>query len=187
MSDYWEARYRAGGNSGHGSYGRLGAYKAKLINGIVERRGIRRVIEFGCGDGEQVSLGAYPEYVGIDTAPTAIALCKARFADDPTKSFYLRKGVTVEVGAFDLALSLDVVYHLLADAEYEAHMADLFMAAPLVLIYAPNREGEVDMKHEMRFRRFTDWTDDHFPTWRRRYWPNPIMKGGSDFWLFERP
>ena len=43
---YWDARYRAGGNSGAGSYGRLAAFKAEVLNEFVRRRGIRSIVEF---------------------------------------------------------------------------------------------------------------------------------------------
>src|SRR5579859_8234848 len=55
-STYWEERYRAGGNSGAGSYGRLAEFKAEVLNGFVHSRGIRSVVEFGCGDGAQLAL-----------------------------------------------------------------------------------------------------------------------------------
>src|ERR1700758_4203860 len=84
---FWESVYRKGGNSGPGSYGRLAEFKAEGLNEFVRTRNIRAVIEFGCGDGAQLKLAKYPEYVGVDVAPSSIARCSALFAQDPTKHF----------------------------------------------------------------------------------------------------
>ncbi len=47
---YWEKHYKNGGTSGQWSYGPLAIFKAEVINGVIERYGIQRVMEFGCGD-----------------------------------------------------------------------------------------------------------------------------------------
>ena len=50
------------------------------------------MVEFGCGDGNQLSLAQYPRYVGLDVSRTAIGLCQRRFAKDPAKSRFLYDG-----------------------------------------------------------------------------------------------
>src|ERR1700689_4886366 len=67
---YWDSRYAGGGNSGDGSYGNLAKFKASVLNQFVAENRIASVVEFGCGDGNQVSLAEYPRYVGIDVSPT---------------------------------------------------------------------------------------------------------------------
>lgn len=57
--DYKIERYDGGGNSGVGSYHHLAEFKAEIINGFVAREGIKTGIEYGCGDGNQLKLGAY--------------------------------------------------------------------------------------------------------------------------------
>ena len=89
---FWERRYAKGGTSGPGSYGDLARGKAAFLNAFVRDRDVRTVIEFGCGDGHQLSLADYPNYVGLDVSPSAISLCKNRFASDGTKSFFLYEG-----------------------------------------------------------------------------------------------
>ena len=90
------------------------------------------MIEFGCGDGNQLSLAEYPSYIGLDVSRTAIGLCQRRFSGDPAKSFFLYDGTcfTDRAGVFaaDLALSLDVVYHLTEDAVFETYLRHLFAA-----------------------------------------------------------
>src|SRR5690606_31220817 len=88
VAEYWDDRYKAGGNSGAGSYGRLAEFKAHVINLFFEQKGIFEVIEFGCGDGNQLSLFAAVDYLGIDVSPTAVSKCKARFSSDVKKNLW---------------------------------------------------------------------------------------------------
>src|SRR5678815_1312722 len=67
-AEYWEERYREGGNSGSGSYNRLARYKADVLNKFVEDNNISSVIEFGSGDGAQLKLASYPRYIGVDVS-----------------------------------------------------------------------------------------------------------------------
>ena len=164
---YWEQRYAQGGTSGAGSYGRLALFKAEFLNDFVERRGIRSVVEFGSGDGHQLSLARYPSYVGFDVAPTAIELCTKRFAGDSSKRFVLHDSQHDPAPAklADLALSLDVIYHLVEDEVFDAYMRHLFAAAKrYVIVYASNEEAPSPAPH-VRHRRFTDWVERHEPAW----------------------
>lgn len=194
-SRYWEQRYARGGTSGEGSYGRLALFKAEFLNEFVERRGIQSVVEFGCGDGHQLSLARYPSYLGFDVAPTAIELCAKRFAADTSKRFVLhdsqREPAPVQVA--DLALSLDVIYHLVEDEVFDAYMHHVFAAAKrYVIIYASNDEAPSPAPH-VRHRRFTDWVKVNEPAWQlesqtpNRY-PSSLKDGGevsfADFFVF---
>lgn len=85
---YWDRHYARGGTSGAGSYGPLAGAKAEFLNNFVIKNRISSVIEFGCGDGHQLSLADYPRYIGLDVSRTAIELCKRTFMDDRTKSFF---------------------------------------------------------------------------------------------------
>ena len=57
---YWERHYARGGTSGPGSYDVVREGKADFLNDFVRTQGVRSVIEFGCGDGHQLSLCEYP-------------------------------------------------------------------------------------------------------------------------------
>src|SRR3989442_2092260 len=87
--DYWIKRYAAGGNSGAGSCNALAKYKAEILNAFVRQRNIESVIEYGCGDGSQLLLAEYRNYIGFDVSDTAISLCKSKFANDRSKRFRL--------------------------------------------------------------------------------------------------
>lgn len=86
--DYWEERYRSGGDSGAGSYSRLAHFKADFLNEFVVANEIKSVIEFGSGDGAQLELANYPTYIGVDVSWTAIASIRRRFSGDATKKFF---------------------------------------------------------------------------------------------------
>lgn len=159
-AQYWDDRYRLQGNSGAGSYGCLADFKARVINQFVARENIQSVMEFGCGDGNQLSLSSYPRYTGFDVSEHALLRCQERFNSDPTKDFYpvsAWKGQQAE-----LVLSLDVIYHLIEDDVFEQYMNTLFSAAKrFIIIYASNSEqlNQLLGKHikHVRHRKFTDW------------------------------
>lgn len=87
-ADYWERRYQSGGDSGAGSYNRLALFKAEILNEFVKSNNISSVIEWGCGDGNQLKLAQYPQYMGIDVSAKAIEICKEKFYEDSSKQFY---------------------------------------------------------------------------------------------------
>src|SRR5690606_8385419 len=76
---YWRKRYEKGGHSGPGSYDKLAEYKAETLNRFVADHQITDVIEFGCGDGNQLRLAQYPRYIGYDISPIALARCRELF------------------------------------------------------------------------------------------------------------
>jgi len=197
---YWQGHYAEGGNSGPGSYGRLAAFKAEVINAFVKDNAIESVIEFGSGDGNQLSLYEIPRYVGLDVSPRSIALCQERFANDPSKTFYVNDPERLRANptAFraDLALSIDVLFHLTEDDVWDRYMNDLFAAgAKFVIIYSSNtdRNRWFQAKH-VKHRRFTDWVEANAPDWTlqefiKNKYPlkkNDKIESSSDFFVFRR-
>jgi len=165
---YWDERYREKGNSGAGSYGRLAEFKAEVINPFVAKNEITSVMEFGTGDGHQLTLAEYPHYSGYDVSEVSVAHCRGKFLDDKTKTFNLVDDYTDETA--DLTMSLDVIYHLIEDEVYENYMKLLFAAAKKhVIIYASNsEERNIDIKvAHVKHRCFTDWIAANCPQWRQ--------------------
>jgi protein O-GlcNAc transferase len=193
--DYWEQRYSLSGNSGASSYGRLAEFKASVINKFVEENKINSVIEFGCGDGNQLSLAKYPRYIGIDVSQTAIKLCKQKFDKDTTKSFLTAsdaKGVNAE-----LSMSLDVIYHLIEDEIYNDYMTKLFISAKsYVCIYSSNYDDQfAEGASHVRHREFTRWVQKNAPEFQlvsevKNIYPYDVSdrKNTSlaDFFFFKR-
>ena len=183
---YWDRRYRLGSDSGAGSYGQSASRKAAFINHFVGENGVSSVIEFGCGDGNQLSLAAYPRYLGFDVSPEAVRTCRSKFAGDSTKSFKLVDEYAGERA--ELTLSLDVIFHLVEDQVFEGYMKLLFDAADrYVIIYATNtnRRTPFDRAH-VRHRRFTDWTERR-EGWQLVHAPGTTGLGRrASFFVFER-
>lgn len=169
-ASFWERRYASGGWSGPGSYGELGRGKAAFLNSFVADRQIESVIEFGCGDGNQLLLAEYPKYIGLDVSKSAVDICIGKFNNDDSKSFFLYDGrrYVDRCGAMkaELALSLDVIYHLVEDEIFEIYMRHLFAAADrYVIIYATNGGIRDDAPH-VTHRAFTSWVDDNCAEWQ---------------------
>jgi SAM-dependent methyltransferase len=189
---YWERRYAQGGDSGGGSLGHLGAYKAEIVNGIVEELGVRSVIELGCGDGNQLALARYPRYTGLDVSPTAVSRCRERFGTDPTKTFLLYDAATFDarrLPAHDMALSLDVLYHLVEDDVYEAYVRDLFaLADRWVLLFSSNMDDYTAAAPHVRHRLVVSWIERNVPAWRRvRHLPRRYPdESSAEFFLYAR-
>jgi SAM-dependent methyltransferase len=159
---YWEARYRAGGHSGSGSRGQLAAFKAGVINGFVADNAIADVLDLGCGDGHLLSLLRVPDYVGVDVSPAALARCAKQF---PQHRFVPFGALDAELHA-ELALSIDVIFHLVEDAVFVSYMDALFAhATRFVLVYSSNTDFAWSSPH-VRHRRFTDYVADCQPEWR---------------------
>jgi SAM-dependent methyltransferase len=175
---YWEKHYAAGGNSGPGSYGKHAEFKAEVINRFVKEQGVVSVVEFGCGDGNQLLLAEYPFYTGLDVSPCAVDLCRTKFANDRSKTFALYEPAAFlpkkELFHADLALSLDVVYHLVEDDVYEAYMRDLFQSATrFVIVFSSNLAPDLGeptpierLAPHCRFRKFSKWISANAPNWR---------------------
>ncbi|GIV42764.1 MAG: hypothetical protein KatS3mg034_2074 [Vicingaceae bacterium] len=195
---YWEKRYKRGKTSGSGSYNRLAYFKASVINDFVTQKNIKTILELGCGDGEQLKLYNFPQYIGLDVSMKAIEICKEKFKEDPTKQFFLFEKNFIQENfnrlESEMTLSADVIYHLIEDEIYEEYMRLLFdLSRQWVVIYSSNFEGK-QLFHE-RDRCFTEWVEKkrqdfklimHIPN-RYPYDPNfPDLTSKSDFYIYKK-
>lgn len=195
---YWQARYAAGGDSGAGSYGRFAEFKARVLNALFDELQLRTVIEFGSGDGNQLTLLRVADYTGVDISAEAVARCRERFAGQAGRRFMTLQDYDAATPPprAECTLSLDVVYHLVEDTTFETYMRRLFDAATrVVVVYSSNHDEAVqaDGSH-IRHRRFTRWVDEHAAGWRLlRHVPNEHPFRGdyrtgsfADFFVFVR-
>ncbi len=199
---FWDRHYARGGSSGEGSQGMLADFKAEVLNDFVTRHAVRSVIEFGCGDGEQLARARYPRYLGLDVSPSTLRRVARRFADDRTKSFlrYDPECFTDPAGMLvaELALSLDVIYHLVEDSVYEAHLRHVFGAARRYVVLFTSDADTLPVTEptgpHIRHRPVTRDVAGSFPDWRlveriaNRY---PYQGAGTltsfaDFFVYER-
>jgi SAM-dependent methyltransferase len=192
--EYWKNRYDSGGNSGRGSHDHLAEFKAEVVNQFVKDRQIATVIEYGCGDGHQLGLAEYPNYIGFDISPTAITSCKQKFKNDPSKIFRLMNEYDGETS--QLTLSLDVIFHLTEDDVYNSYMERLFTSSEsFVIVYSSNTDinppGQAD---HVQHRIFTEWVEMNKPDWKLLlHIPNryPLKRGDgegafSEFFIFKK-
>jgi hypothetical protein len=190
--EYWEERYLKMGNSGAGSYGRLAHFKADILNKFVSDNKINSVIEFGVGDGNNLSLFKFNKYLGIDVSKTILASVSKMFSSDNTKSFIHTTEFNDQRA--DLSVSLDVIYHLLEDEVFNKYMNNLFAAADrFVIIYASNKDEP--LAQHVRHRKFTDWIEKNKPDWKLQEiiynkYPfdakNPDNTSFADFYIFKK-
>ena len=190
-AEYWERRYRGGGNSGDGSYGGLAEFKAETINSFVIENDIQSVVELGCGDGNQLGLLDVPRYTGYDISETAVQMCAEMYGDDASKDFvhYLPEQYDGQPKA-QLSLSLDIIFHLVEDDVFETYMQHLFQfSSGWVIVYSSNSEDpwEEGVEH-CRNRKFVDWIEDNIQGWglvnmiQNRYPKRSI----SDFYFYKK-
>lgn len=189
-SSYWDQRYSNGGNSGDGSYDAWADYKARILNEFAKSNSVSTVIEWGCGDGNQLSLAAYHRYIGLDVSRTAINRCINLFASDGSKSFYFFESDLLvdnaRVFRGDLAISLDVIYHLIEDNVYDAYMHRLFASSDrFVIIYSSNESLAQEAAH-VRHRSFTPWVVTNRPDWQLKKILKNEVAGVVNFYIFER-
>lgn len=196
-SAYWEERYGEGRTSGAGSYGVLSEFKAAVINKFIRDESIDALIEFGCGDGAQLSKFVVDRYVGVDSSPTVIKKCQVHFSEDSSKLFFINPEFIRAGIKFELTISLDVIYHLVEDDEFEDYMSMLFGSSmKYCIVYSCDDCEEEPRVPHIRRRKFTDWVKVNAPQWRLfavRYndYPFAELKSSknssiSDFFFFKK-
>lgn len=191
--NYWKQRYKSGGTSGSGSYKKLAEFKAEVLNDFVKGNRLKTIIEYGCGDGNQLRLSNYPSYIGFDVSQEAISNCKAIFADDGTKTFKLME--TYENETAQLTLSLDVIYHLIEEDVFLVYMKRLFESSQkFVIIYSSNTDKNRKFQAaHVKHRKFTEWIDLKLEWTLVQHIPNRYPYNGKDneeslaeFFIYEK-
>lgn len=180
LAAYWEARYATGGDSGAGSRGEPAQMKAEYVNDLIRREDIRSVVDWGCGDGQQLARLDVGHYLGVDISPSAVARSMRRH---PDRAFLVWPGdqpeVTIEA---DLALSLDVIFHLVDDTDFASYWTRLFGSARrFVCVFATDVDDSTGARH-VRHRRHSHLAPEGWELVDRA--DDPAVAG---FYLWGRP
>jgi SAM-dependent methyltransferase len=156
---YWDERHRtrdelaSGGNIAfdRGTNEMLYAVRsARLVEVLGARTDAEyplRVLDAGCGKGYfSRRLASYGHRVdAIDTSPHAIAECRA--AGGPTESYHLSALTEWSPShLYDAVVCIDVLYHLMDDAEWEAsvlHLASLVRLGGIIGLVDHDRDEDV--------------------------------------------
>lgn len=146
---YWEARYKNGGTSGWGSHNISSVnFKKDYINSYIRKIKAKTLVELGCGDGNQLSyFDGYQSYSGYDISETIINKCQIKFKNDNTKSFTSNINDLLNKEKYDIALSLDVTYHLIEEDVYKNYLNNLFNLSNFVIIFGVDNNNVVSAKH----------------------------------------
>ena len=183
---YWEMRYASEWNSGDGSYGEQAEAKAVVFNKIIEKYKIKDVIEYGCGDGNQLKYYNIENYLGLDVSPTTIKNCADLYDDDPQKEFmyYDPEAFFIEnnLFKFQTSISIDVIFHLVEDFIFEGYIRNLFASASkyVVISSSDHNENQGSSIH-FKNRKFTAHVKDFCPDWRLEEVFECKGKSGQDF------
>lgn len=195
-ANYWEDRYKVGGDSGSGSYNRLASFKADFLNVFVSENSVTSLVEFGCGDGNQLLLADYPNYHGYDVSHAIIDKCSALFASN--ESYAFSHIDSYDGKKYDLALSLDVIYHLVEEQVFSDYMKRLFASAARFVIIYSSDDPALNAKYgggHVRHRKFTDWIATNAKNFKlkkkdiNKFPFNPIDPENTslaDFYIFEK-
>ena len=151
---YWEERYYNGGHSGNGSYGFLAEYKRDFINQFILENKIKSLLEYGCGDCNQLSMIECDRIIGVDVSETAIDICKTIL---PESKFISLESEKFPKEKTDLLLSLDVIYHLIEDNVYDKYISNIIKhGSEYLIIYSANFESNSKFAKHVRPRKFTN-------------------------------
>jgi hypothetical protein len=188
---YWDNRYSLGGNSGLGSYGKVAEFKADVVNRLIDQYKIKSATELGCGDGNQLGMFEFPHYIGLDVSATAVAMCRQKYSGDTSKTFFQ---INTQNGhehlrpyRSEMALSLDVIYHLIEDHVFHQYMRNLFsLSERFVVIYSSDTELNNTVIPQYKNRAVTDWIRQNIQGWEQiEHIPNPLPHvSASDFFVF---
>ena len=165
--EYWENRYKIGGNSGAGSYRHLMRFKADTINAFLKEKDVQSVIDFGVGDGNQLASFDVKTYYGFDVSHSVLEKLRKQFSDHKDKHFLHTSEYNQHMA--EVALSLDVIYHLIEDDVFHQYMERLFSSAErYVIIYSSNEDnlGNNPTALHVRHRKFTRWINRFRKDWR---------------------
>lgn len=196
VKEYWDRRYKSGGNSGAGSYGALREFKINFLNSFIAENGVSSLVDLGCGDGSVASGIVVESYTGLDISEQALTLCKkavrtqgARFFC--TETFPYRE----HAGAFDVALSMDVIFHLVEDSLFVKYMANLFsLSGKYVIIYSSDREDDGSSPCHLKHRRISEYIKESEPGWsllrtvcnKYPFAGDHVNQSFSDFFIYMR-
>jgi len=187
---YWDKRYAKGNTSGCGSYGDYAKYKADVINEFIQQEKLNSIIEFGCGDGNQLGMININEYTGLDISKEAISMCIDTYCENKNKSFLLYDpdhflNNTLQ---FDASISLEVIFHIIDDNKYRKYLHDLFScASKYVIIYSSNFAQQRKETSHIKHRNFTTYVDATFTSWTlKSFLKNPFSDRTSNFYIYKR-
>ncbi len=196
LSDrFWEKRYALGGNSGPGSYGRVAAWKARVVDEFLAEVKPSVIEDWGCGDGHQASLLSLPEnatYLGLDVSMTTLDRLGRAHYGDPTRRFqHIRSFWHRPREPADVALSLEVLFHLVDEADWARYLDELFGESSTAtwVVVLSNDADHGGVGEHVAVRPFVDYVNERYGEryeFDRRIQSFDSRWCFSDFWIWRR-
>lgn len=154
----WDERYLQGGNSGRGSYGHHATGKAGYVNNVIDTYNIKSINDLGHGDGNQLTYfkGDF-KYYGYDISTVINDRLREQYKGNDKYTFVRSLD---EMEKCDLALSLDVLYHIIDPEQWVYYLDKLFSLGKYVLIYAVDLDKHVTTY--FKARPFTGYIKENF-------------------------
>lgn len=145
---YWVTRYGTGGDSGFGSHDEHSIkFKGDYINEFIKKFNVETLFDYGCGDGNQLKMiNGFTHYTGYDIAPNIIEDCKILYVGHEDK-FFTSKLDDIIGKKFDLAISMDVTYHIIEDELFKFYLDTLFSSADVIILFTTNSDHHTPLKH----------------------------------------
>lgn len=119
--NYWEQRYKNGGNSGEGSRGKHREWKWSILNKYIN--GIDNIVDVGCGDLAFMEGIDAINYTGIDISQTMVA---RNTKIKPEWNFILSSAdIKIDGVKGDVVFCHDMLFHIMDDDIYEKILENL--------------------------------------------------------------
>ena len=180
IATYWERRYcKTKRGSGPGSRGERVRQRAEFINWLVAEYHVTRLVDLGCGDGCLASRIRVQRYIGLDVSRRAIEVCEKKMPSHQQRWILYDGWFLPLLPPAELALSIDVIFHLTDDALYRRHLEFIFGLAPLVCIHSTNYE-QAGYPHVLH----REFLPDVPVGWTLLY--RPVDDCVAGFWVFEK-
>jgi SAM-dependent methyltransferase len=177
VKEYWDSRYRQGGNSGAGSYGEESFMKAHVINYWINQLGLHTIFEVGSGDANNLLMYKVPiSYYGYDLSQKAVEIGreKTRKISNSLK-YYFDTKFDLNDTEVDLCLCLDVWYHQINDKDFDDLCKLLFVDGKwkYIVIYSTDTNSQFTetgepLSQHVRFREVLSKVKE-FPEWEVLY------------------
>ena len=149
-------------------------------------------MEFGCGDGNQLSYYKIKKYIGIDVSETAISICEDKYKYDNRKEFITYNDYKTqkdEIKNADLTLSIDVIFHLVEDYVFKEYITELFKRSNnYVIIYSTNFNKKYKSPHQLdrEFISYIQMNINNFNLVKKVNNPYKGDKTMSDFYIYKK-
>lgn len=186
-SNYWENRYKNGGNSGAGSRGLLRLWKWKQINRYIDIKD-SYVIDIGCGDLAFWKHHGCRDYIGMDLSQTRIDENRQMY---PKLDFVAwNAAIPYKFKPAETVLCLDMLFHVMDDADYVRILHNLATySKDYIFIYTwEHSPGQLTDTYQ-KYREFEDYlyvfSGAGFKLLEKRIPSKMIDKLGA-MWIFKK-